>query len=448
MGALPVIEEEQANVYFGQKHFKEALSIYERILPEWNPPSEQLNLGPLEEYRRAAICAAELNDWEKAAEFFEDGAKRTQRIEKSERYIGLYADAGFAQFRAGNILESIKLMNSALEEFEMLSQENGDTKCFSLKKRFEETIKRIAKHGSENRSSNLHELPAGFCSDPEPNEEILSLPDAPIGYTWFHLAQVEYRFGHGITVLNRALQIPDWDADPALSLSLSLLQTKHDFRIKTFDDLPHRIHQLASAHELLLKQHQSEKRIGAKSTDSLSITAPSNFASVENIISILGTAFLVRLPTSRDMQGILEIWRANSSELPIKENVTRALDLIESMLSGDLTNAVTVMNTQDAQHENRLAAALKVVYSTRTSLGDLFCAHAFIATSLIGNILEDPVLDDVAELFSSQWLEKIRFRAILKNPTTTVPEIERACKSSERGKEKIGQILIAARQAI
>ena len=101
---LPVIEEEQANVYLRQKRYKEALSIYKRILPEWNPPSEQVGIGPLEEYRRAAICAGQLNDWEKAATFFEDGAKRTQRIENTERHIGLYADAGFAQFKAGNTL--------------------------------------------------------------------------------------------------------------------------------------------------------------------------------------------------------------------------------------------------------------------------------------------------------------------------------------------------------
>ena len=362
VGTLPVIEEEQANVYFGQKHYKKALSIYERILPEWNPPSEQLNLGPLEEYRRAAICAAQLNDWEKAATFFEDGAKKTQKIEDTERYISLYADAGFAQFKAGNTLESMKLLNLVLEEFEMLPQDSGDTKCFSLKKRLEETIKWMAKHGSENDSSEPHKLPAGFCSDPEPNEEISSLPDAPIGYTWLHLAQVEYRFRHGITVLNRALQVPGRDADPAFSFSLSLLQAKHDFRNKTFDDLPHRIHQLASARESLLKQYQSGKRNGAKSIDSSSIAALDNFASVENIISILGAALLVRLRISREMQGILAVWRANSSELPIRENLSIALNLIESTLFGDLNNALAVMKTQDAKYEGRLVAALKIVY--------------------------------------------------------------------------------------
>ena len=106
------------------------------------------------------------------------------------------------------------------------------------------------------------------------------------------------------------------------------------------------------------------------------------------------------------------------------------------------------MNTQDAKYENRLAAALKVVHNTRTNPENLFYAHTLIATSIIGNTLEDSVLDDLAELFSAQWLEKIKFQAILKNPTTTVPEIQRACKGSETGKEKIGQILLAARQAI
>ena len=111
-GPLPVIEEEQALVYLHEKHYKEALNIYDRILPEWHPPSEKLNIGPLEEYRRAAICAAHLDDWEKAATFFENGAKIVQKIESTERYIGLYADAGFAQFKVGNMLDSIKLWKS------------------------------------------------------------------------------------------------------------------------------------------------------------------------------------------------------------------------------------------------------------------------------------------------------------------------------------------------
>ena len=45
VGTSPVIEEERATVYFHHKHYQEALNIYERILPEWNPPPEKLDLG-------------------------------------------------------------------------------------------------------------------------------------------------------------------------------------------------------------------------------------------------------------------------------------------------------------------------------------------------------------------------------------------------------------------
>ena len=67
VGSSPVIEEEQALVYLHQECYRESLNIYERILPQWNPPSEQLHIGPLEEYRRAAICAAHLGDWEESS---------------------------------------------------------------------------------------------------------------------------------------------------------------------------------------------------------------------------------------------------------------------------------------------------------------------------------------------------------------------------------------------
>ena len=446
VGTLPVVEEEQANVYLGQTRYKEALSIYERILPEWNPPLEKLGIALLEEYRRAAICAAHLDDWEKAATFFEAGAIKVKEIERPERFIGLYADAGFARFKAGNMPESIKLLNLALKEFEKIPQDNTNIKYFSLKYRLVHTVRWMAEQGSENRPSELEEPLVGMCSNSEPNEKILTLPDFPMGYAWVYLAQIEYQFGHGLTALEHALRISNRNAFPTLNFSLSLLEIKYDFRNKTFDDLPKRIHQLVNACGSVLKHNPTNQGIGAEGT--VPRADPSSIASVKNIVVLLVTALLVRLRTRVNMQDMLVIWRSNSSELPIKENLTLALDLIESMLSGSPNNALTVMRTQDAKHENRLAAALKVVHNTRTSPNDLFYAHTFIATSLIGNTLEDSALDDFAELFSAQWLEKIKFQMMLKMPMTTVRNIERACKSSETGQKKIGQILLAVYHAV
>ena len=451
LGPLPTIKEAQAVVYFNQKRYKDALNIYERILPKWNPPSEQLNIGPLEEYRRAAICAAYLDNWKKAACFFEEGANKTQKIENTERYIGLYTDAGFSHFKAGNMLNCIKFLHLALQNFATLPQDNTDVKCFTLKKRLEYIIKWIWMIwcGLENNSSELSEPTAGFCSDPETNEKVLDLPDSPIGYSWLYLAQIEYRFGHETTVFQHALQTPDREEYPILNFFLSILEAQYDFRNKTFDTLPQRIHQLADACNSIQKYHQNETGIGDQEINSISIPNSPDFTSVANITVMLVSSLLVQLLTDADTHEMLAIWRTNSSELPIKEKVFATLDLIETTLLRERNKVLTMIEAQDTEPMERLVAALKIVYNSKTDPKHLFYAHAFIAQSVINNLTWlDPVVADLAGLLSAQWLEKIKFRAALKMPMVTVPEIEQACKSSETGKKKIGQILLAAHSAV
>ena len=446
LGPLPVIEEEQALVYLHQKRYKEALNIYEQLLPKWHPPSEKLNIGPLNEYRRAAICAACLGDWTKAATFFENGAKRVQKIEKTERYIGLYADAGFAQFKAGNILDSIKLWHLTLQRFEMIPQNNTDVEYFTLKKRLESAIRWIAWHEKEDYSAELEEPPAGYCSNPETNEKVLTLPDSPMGYSWLYLAQIEYKFGHGMTALEHASQITDRETDPVLSFFLVILEVQHDFRNKIFDNLPQRIHQMANACDLIRENNQSEnvEEIGEDAIDPTSLAHIPNFASVRNIIVMLVASLLVQLPVGRDTRESLAIWRANSSELPIKDNMAIALDLIESMLYEDKNNALTMMRTEELKAEKRLVAALKIVHDIETSPENLFEAHTLIATSLIDQTWLDSVVTILAELLSVQWLEKIKSGALSQMNKITVGQIEQACNNSETGKKKIGKILLAA----
>ena len=436
VGALPAKEDGQI------------LNIYERILTEWNPSSEQLDVMPPEVYHQGAICAAHLDDWESAATFFEAEAKTTQSIENTERHIGLYADAGFARFMAGNYLDSIKLLNLALQEFEKLPQDNTDVKYFTLKQRLASTIGWIAGYESGNYLSELVKPPIGFCSDSETNEEILTLPDSPIGDIWLDLAQIEYKFGNGATVLDRTLQIPDRNAYPALNFSLIHLQAQHDFRNKTLENLPQRIYQLASAYASIQKHSQTGRGVEAKGIYSISIVDLFNFASVEHIVVILVTALLVQLRTSTDVQDILVVWRTNSSELPIKENMICALDLIESMLSGNHSNALTVMEAQDAKCEKPLVAALKVIHNVKTSPENLFHAHTLITTSLIGSLWEDPVVPDLAELLSAQWLEKIKSGAMSQMNNIIIRQIEKACNDSGTGKKKIGQILLATYPAV
>ena len=450
VGKLPAIEEEQALVYLHEANYKEALNIYERLLPDWNPPSEQLGIGPLEEYRRAAICAASLDDWKRAATFLEEGAKRTQKIENTERYIGLYADAGFAHFKAGNMLNCIKLLHLALENFETLPQDNTNIKYFTLKKRLEHTIKWIKTiwYESEDNSPEPFEPSVGFCSDPETKEEFLNLSDCPIGYAWLHLSQIEYRFGHETTVFQHASQTTDREEYPFLNYRLSFLEAQYEFRNKTFDNLPQRIYQLALVFSSMKKHQQSGRGAAEKGSYSISDSDLSDFASVDNIIAIFVAALVVEMQKNKNGQDILAKWRTNSSELPIQENIYSALNLIASILLGDYNNALTVMSTPNEKVEKQLAASIKIIHHQETSLEDLLLAHTIISSSFITSPWEDFVVKDLGILLSGQWLQKIEFRAKLKTPMLTVPQIEQACNSSENGKKKIGQILLAVHQAV
>ena len=399
--------------------------------------------------RRAAICAAYSGDWKKAATFFKDGAERTHKTVNAERYVGFYADAGFAHFKAGNMLNCIKLLHLALQNFEMIPQDNTNLTYFTLKKRLMGSIGWIAYHEDENYTSESEEPSVGFCSNPETNEEVLNLPDYPIGYAWSTLAKLEYKFGRGAKVVDRALQIVGQEADIASTSSLSLLKIRHDFKNKTFAELPKRIQELSNVCDLTKKDIQSRKGIEEDEIASIPIATIPNFTSVENITIMLVASLLLQLPTGADRREILAIWRTNSSELPIRENMIVALDLIESMLDGSENNALSAMKAQETKYENRLAAALKIVHNIKTSPENLFHAHTLITTCLINNLTWlDPVVSDLAEFLSAQWLQKIKFQATLKTPIITVPQIEHACKSNETGRKKIGQILLAVLQAV
>ena len=144
------------------------------------------------------------------------------------------------------------------------------------------------------------------------------------------------------------------------------------------------------------------------------------------------------------MREILAIWRANSSELPIKDNMVIALNLIESMLFGDKNDALTVMRTPEVRDGRRLVAALKIVPNIETNPDDLFYAHTLIATSLIDQTWLDSVVTGLANLLSAQWLEKIKSGVLSQMNKITVRQIEQACNNCETGKKKIGQILLAA----
>ena len=95
--------------------------------------------------------------------------------------------------------------------------------------------------------------------------------------------------------------------------------------------------------------------------------------------------------------------------------MTIAFDLIESALLEDQNHALTAMKKQGHKLEERLLAALKIVYNTESSPSDLFHAHILITTALITETWEGFVVADLANLLSAQWLKKNKIPSDVEN---------------------------------
>ena len=114
--------------------------------------------------------------------------------------------------------------------------------------------------------------------------------------------------------------------------------------------------------------------------------------------------------------------------------------------------ASSIMRSGDTSPEERLSASFKILHDFERDPDDLFYSHLILSTTIIEKekIFEwgQYILGDLSELFSTQWAEKAKFPAMLKTPLITVPQINQACNSTGIGKPKIGQILLAASQAV
>ena len=225
---------------------------------------------------------------------------------------------------------------------------------------------------------------------------------------------------------------------------LSFLQVKREFKNRIFGDLPQRIYELTRLSGPLVVHEKNNK----KEFYATPVAGLPNFNAAENRVAIFVAALLVEMEKTGSDSEMLAKWRENSSGLPIREDLFTALDLIESTAFKDQKYALTKMKTLSAKTEERLVAALNIIKNRKTSPSDLFSAHIFITNFFINTHWEDFVVMSWAELLSTQWLEKTKFRTALKTPMLTVPQITGACNIRDVGKKKIGQILIAAYHAV
>lgn len=195
LGRHAIVQRARAKLWWRQQDHAEALKHFDQLaLDEIGDPTEQAHAA-----REAAISAAELGRWDRAADYFKAGAAAADQERHeilSAMAAGLEADAGQACFRAGRLEEAIKLYAAALQRLA------GIDPAATLQGAYAHRVIRHALLWLMLEVKNAHDevaenivLPPGACSNPSPSKEIKQLPLGDVGLAWYMLAQAELLLG-------------------------------------------------------------------------------------------------------------------------------------------------------------------------------------------------------------------------------------------------------------
>jgi tetratricopeptide (TPR) repeat protein len=201
LGPDPALSRVRAKIYYRRKDHAAALALLRDSVDKVarNDFIEQAFM-----FREAGISAAETGDWAEAARWF-DAAQaaglKGANDGMAQMTLGLVADRGVAEFKAGNLTKAIGSLSEALEG---LSQFDPAS---SIKAGY---LHRVVRHTvlcvNLCVTGKRHLVPEqetaiapGMCSNPEPSD----LSDMPLGHIavgWYLLAEAEIAGAAGSAV--------------------------------------------------------------------------------------------------------------------------------------------------------------------------------------------------------------------------------------------------------
>ncbi|WP_448662852.1 hypothetical protein ACG3SL_19800 [Sphingomonas sp. CJ20] len=185
-----------AKVLYRKNDYAGALAQIEALDPDF-AKADHIERSYL--LREAGICAAHLRCFEDARSWF-DRARVAAALVPSNMMlpmaIGLRADAAYASYRDGDRQRAFEELAVTLRELEKLMPLASlrATHCYKVVGHMILSINNDASHDFGDKVEGLDLLPPGSCSNPEPNEGIKDLPQAPLDSLWYLLADAAARF--------------------------------------------------------------------------------------------------------------------------------------------------------------------------------------------------------------------------------------------------------------
>lgn len=450
LGRTPiVIRDYYATILMLEKRYEESLEILNELLPQFE--SEQ-NPIRVYSYRYAQICAANMGDWERAADFAQKGeaAARQSRLEESVA-LGFRADYAFALWKIGDRRNALLSFAEVLDAIPRLPDPHNNINSHSFRARVAYGINWLRQdvEGEEG----LVEPDPGWFSNPGVNKAIKDQPITKHLYIWYFLARSEFKTNSGDTIFERFDEKCSKYDLPLAKLHLEELRLMHSLRKLNLETL---VAEFAIYTDSLKAnwEHKKtgEEKLGEHGLENIA-DYPVPRSELTLMLMYLLFLGLIRITNQGDYRLTpIAQWRLDAERRGLlNETLAEWLSYVEKCLNASEVELISLLRDVNSSAEARRVPAL--LLSSRESLAPEDRLYANLILVLILNFYSfwrDDVDDIALSLISNGWravAEQQRFA--LRFPNITAPAILRACdETTSRGLRKAARIILAANDAV
>jgi hypothetical protein len=440
------IENERATVLLHREHNEDALNCWDKILPIWQNPPVSEDTAVLFALNKAGKAAARASNWEKAAALFADGAARAVLLAQRVQAAGFHTDAAWALWKAGKYLPGFRLLCETFSEVEALSGQQMTHYVAKVQKSFGHILVCIKRELEHEDYGEPGEPPPGLASDPEASDKWQS---PPMLWCLVFLAEIECYFKLEPIILPQARARVKASRSPLIHSLIAELEIRYALRRMQLDRLPQMCRELETS--VLASKIQSEKgRTGFEEADAKSPSLGPTDQSQSILPTLLTHALIASCAVGGNPGVLIERWRENASRLSGYIWVNDWLDLAKKAFVFPTSDALAMLGDDKLPSDLRLLAATRLSNDLDAGVDRMFNAQVWIASWLGQSNMfwKYDVANHFAYGLARVWKKQCSFKATMRNPRLTVPEIERECDSKGEGIAKAAKILLAAANAV
>ncbi len=446
IGPSPGQDDARASILLRKGDATHALAIWRELLPRWTPRDE-FDLQQTFSHRLAAIAAARLGEWTEAADWLRSARALTDDVNQAVYCAGLFVDEGFARWKGGDNRGALNCAVEGLTAIDRLPSDDADESAYLVRKRAGHTIMWMANTAAGTPPKEFSEPPPACCSSLEPVKEA-RLPSTPSDATWVHVLEFEFVTELGDAQFQALESRLKASAYGLIRFMFDRLRLQHRLRSVALDDFVEVLGDWTDSFALC-RRYYKENGLGA--ADPLPADAPMpdrDQVDSELVLSGILNAVLSLAARRTVTRAMLDQWSLGAARARLSPIVDPWLAFVAALFLDNTIDAETAVRDASLAWPWQAVASIRIAIDAGTRPAELLMIHNYWTNVLPKVAPGLLVLADVELLVTTAWLRLAQNRFLLRAPALTVPAIEQACASADTGWRKIGEVLLAACDAV